>query len=86
MFDREYLKQHNNIVFKDRELIIEKEQNGENTMLRFKIGDGVKPYGLLQYVSSLYALFPNICLCDNEYKSCLTISFDSNSGNENMNK
>ena len=75
IYDKQYLKDHNNIVFKDRELIIEREVSGENVMLRFKIGDGIKQYNSLQYVSSLYALFPNICLCDKEYKSCFTLSF-----------
>ena len=75
IYDKSYLIEHSSRVFKARELIIEREIVGDQTMLRFKIGDGVKPYSALQYVSSLYALFPKIDLCDTEYKNCITISF-----------
>ena len=75
MFNKDYLNENGHIIFRERELIIEKEQKGENTMLRFKIGDGVKPYNALQYISSMYALFPKICLCDTNYDNCLNIKF-----------
>ena len=42
-------------IFRDRELIVESEGTGDNTVLRFKIGDGVKPYSALPYVSSMYS-------------------------------
>lgn len=76
MYDRQFLKENNNMVFKNRELIVEKETSGENVTLRFKIGDGHTPYQFLNYISSLYALYPEFCMCDTEYKSCAVISFE----------
>ena len=77
-FTKEYLKQNASTVFQDRELIVEVEKGStkENTVLRFKIGDGVKPYSQLPYVSSLYALFPSVNLCDNNYQNILKISLE----------
>lgn len=80
MFDRKYLKDHSDKVFADRELVIEREVSGEQTMLRFKIGDGIHPYSTLQYISSLYALFPQVKLCDTEYNNSVTLLFDSKGG------
>lgn len=82
VYSREYLKENGHLIFKKRELIIEREEIGENVMLRFKIGDGVRPYSMIQYVSSLYALYPEICMCDKEYNTCLNIKFD-NTGETN---
>jgi hypothetical protein len=77
IFDRSYLKNNPNIVFRDRELVVEKDRMGENTVLRFKIGDGIRTYDMLQYVSSLYALYPNICLFDKNYDNCFTVLFNN---------
>ena len=76
MYDRQYLKDHCNMIFKNRELIIESEKSGENTTLRFKICDGHTPYSSLNYISSLYALYPQFCLCDSSYNNCVNISFE----------
>lgn len=77
MYDRKYLRENGHKIFKDRELIIEKDVSGENVMLRFKIGDGIRPYSELQYISSMYALYPSICLCDSEYETCFKLCFDA---------
>ena len=76
IFDKSYLKDNCNLIFKDRELITEKEVNGENVTLRFKLGDGHTPYKDLRYISSLYALYPNFYLCDSSYNGCINISFN----------
>jgi hypothetical protein len=65
-------------VFRNRELIIEKESDGveEHTVFRFKIGDGLTTYKNLKYVSSMYSLLPEICLCNKDYSSKLVINFN----------
>ena len=76
-FDRKYLKENNHIVFKNRELIIERETSDDpesGDMFRFKIGDGITPYRNLKYTSTIYALFPNVCLYDSNYETCVSIS------------
>jgi hypothetical protein len=77
-FDKEYLKQNSTIIFKSRELIveIEKPDNVEDEpTYRFKVGDGITPYTLLPYVSSLYALVPNICFYNKDSTSCVKLNF-----------
>lgn len=77
-FDKEYLKQNSTIIFKSRELIveIEKPDNAEEEpTYRFKVGDGITPYTLLPYVSSLYALVPNICFYNKDSTSCVKLNF-----------
>lgn len=77
-YTKKYLEENSSIVFKDREFIVEVEKgtNSEDSTLRFKVGDGVRPYYSLPYVSSLYALFPNIKLCNVDYSKELSISFE----------
>lgn len=74
IIDRQKLKENSQIIFRNRELIIEKEeQSVDNMVLRFKIGDGIKTYDALPYVSSLYSLFPEFCLCDSKYENSINI-------------
>lgn len=77
-FDRQYLKENGHKVFRDRELIIESETDGqkEHSVYRYKIGDGVTPYKNLNYISSLYSVFPNIIFYDEEYQNAIEISFE----------
>lgn len=79
VYDRKYLKEHDHIIFKNRELVIERDGTGDNVMLRFKIGDGIRPYRDLQYISSMYALYPSVCLFDGDYENCFTLSFEEKS-------
>lgn len=76
ILERQYLKDHPDIIFRNRELIVEKDGDGENAVYRFKIGDGVKPYSVLQYISSLYALYPNFHMYDKKYEKGFTVSFE----------
>jgi hypothetical protein len=62
-------------IFRDRELIVESEGTGDNTVLRFKIGDGVKPYSALPYVSSMYALYPYVYLYNSDYTNGIKLMF-----------
>ena len=56
VFDKEYLRENNHIVFKNRELIVERDSGTDDsdTTYRFKIGDGVTTYRDLKYISSIY--------------------------------
>lgn len=76
--DRKYLKDNPTIVFKNRELIVEVERPDnieDEPVYRFKVGDGVTPYNLLQYVSSLYSLVPNICFYNKDGTNCIKLDF-----------
>lgn len=74
-FERSSIK-NSDIVFRDRELIVEYEGNDvSNQVLRFKIGDGIHQYKDLSYVSSLYALYPHIMLYDSNYTHCIKMEF-----------
>lgn len=76
-FTKEYLKENSDIVFRNRELIVEEDDDGiqEHKVYRFKLGDGVTPYRNLKHISSLYALLPDVIFYDNTYKNSLTIKF-----------
>ena len=63
------------LVLRDRELLVETEGVGETLTARFKIGDGVTPYSDLPYISSIYKLFPNFVLYNNNYNIGVNISF-----------
>lgn len=80
-FTKDYLKSNSDIVFKNRELIIEEDCDGvsEHSVFRFKIGDGITPYCDLKYISSLYTLFPNIILYDEDYNNSITLKFTEES-------
>ena len=77
-YTRDYLDENSNIVFRDRELIVEvdKGTSKDDTTFRFKIGDGIKSYSALPYISSLYALFPKVVLYNIDYSTELAISLD----------
>lgn len=77
-FDKKYLKQNSTIIFKNRELIVEMEKPDsveDEPTYRFKVGDGITPYALLPYVSSLYALVPDICFYNKDSTSCVKLNF-----------
>lgn len=76
---KEYLTKNSSIVFKNRELIIEKDFDGidEHTVYRFKIGDGISSYQNLKYVSNIYSLLPEFSLCNKDYSSELVINFSN---------
>ena len=80
-YTRDYMKDHGNMIFRDREIVVEKDQNGDNVVLRFKIGDGVRPYNQLQYVSSLYSLFPEVSFFNKDYSNGITLCFDTKEEN-----
>jgi hypothetical protein len=64
-------------VPKDRELIVEEDvkDSDDKSVYRFKVGDGMRPYSDLPYVSSLYSLFPNVLLCDTNYTRSIELQF-----------
>ena len=76
-FSKEYLRDHGTIIFRDRELVVEEEAgtDKDNTILRFKIGDGKTPYYQLKYASSLYALYPYVCFWDKDYVFSVSLKF-----------
>ena len=73
-YTKEYLKDHD-IILRDREFVIEEDADGENIIQRFKIGDGVKPYSALPYISSLYACYPKIVFYDTDYDRSIEMKF-----------
>ena len=77
-YDKKYLEEHSNIIFRERELIIEVEKGTtpEDTIFRFKVGDGIKPYNALSYSSSIYALFPKIILYNTDYSKGISLSLE----------
>ena len=42
------------MILKDRELLVETEGEGDELIVRFKVGDGKTPYSQLKYISTLY--------------------------------
>ena len=74
-FTKKYLSENSQIVFKNRELIMEEDNDGvrEHIVYRFKIGDGVTPYNELRYISSLYSLIPNVIFYDSDYKNSVVL-------------
>lgn len=73
VFDKEYLRENNHIIFKNRELIVERDPGTDDsdTTYRFKIGDGVTPYRDLKYISSIYNLFPSFTYYDKDYETAI---------------
>lgn len=63
-----------NLILYDRELLLEYEGEGNELTVRFKIGDGKTPYSQLKYIASMYDLYPNFKLCDNDYSKLINIS------------
>lgn len=64
---REQLQRNNSLILKDRELLVETEGEGNELVVRFKIGDGKTPYSQLKYIATLYDLFPNFKLYNTDY-------------------
>ena len=67
-----------NHVFKYRELIVEVSPAPDpesKPEYRFKIGDGVTPFVLLPYVSTLNSLVPLICFYNNDGTSRVALKF-----------
>lgn len=69
------LARHGDVIFADRELVVEVSGSGDDATYKFKIGDGKTPYSSLKYVSSIYALFPSFKLCNGDYSKVLNITF-----------
>ena len=57
------------MILKDRELLVETEGEGDELIVRFKVGDGKTPYPQLKYISTLYDLFPNFKLYSKSRRS-----------------
>ena len=76
VFDKEYLKENGHIIFKNRELIVERDKGVDesDTTYRFKIGDGITPYNSLKYISSIYNLFPSFTYYDKDYETAIHFS------------
>lgn len=76
-FSKDYLKQHGDIIFKNRELVIEEDKgtDSSSTTQRFKIGDGFTPYSALKYASSVYAFYPEIIFYDDTYNNYVAVQF-----------
>lgn len=78
-FTKQYMKDHDTMILKNRELIIEVDNsNPENVALRYKIGDGITSYKNLKYVSSLYSLFPKVYIYDKDYLNFICIDLEDN--------
>jgi hypothetical protein len=79
-YTKEYLSEHSDMVFHNRELIIESDESSVgDPVLRFKIGDGMTPYKQLKYVSSIYSLFPTFAICDASYNHEIILNLDGDS-------
>ena len=63
------------LILKDRELLLETEGVDDKFTVRFKIGDGATPYKELPYISSIYKLFPNFTLYNNNYTFGVDVLF-----------
>ena len=73
-YSKEDMKnQYNSLILKNRELLVETEGEGDELIVRFKIGDGKTPYSQLKYISTLYDLFPNFQLFSKDYSLGLNI-------------
>ena len=79
---KNFLENNENLVFHNREFIVEIDEDYDesHTIYKFKIGDGITPYKDLQYVTSIYSLFPEINLCSKDYSSILNICFNKMEG------
>ena len=64
-------------VPKLRELIVEEDvgDSEDKAVYRFKIGDGMRRYSELPYISSIYSLFPTVLLCDPNYTRSVELKF-----------
>ena len=65
------------IILKEREFLVETEGENETLVARFKIGDGRTKYSELPYQSSIYKLFPEFILYNNEYTYGVKIKLKS---------
>lgn len=74
MFNRDDIR-GSSIIFRDRELVVESDGDGDNAVLRFKIGNGIEPYSSLPYVSSMYALYPFVYLYNKDYTNSIKLTF-----------
>lgn len=77
-FSKLELEMNSSKIFRSRELIVEVSPTPDpesDPEYRFKIGDGVTPYMLLPYVSSLNSLIPVICFYNNDGTSRVSLKF-----------
>lgn len=65
------------IILKDKEFLVETEGENETLIARFKIGDGKTKYSELPYQSSIYKLFPEFLLYNNDYTYGVKIKLKS---------
>lgn len=65
---------YSDMILKDRELLVETEGEGDELIVRFKVGDGKTPYSQLKYISTLYDLYPNFKLYSSDYTLGLNIA------------
>jgi len=65
---------YSDMILKDRELLVETEGEGDELIVRFKVGDGKTPYSQLKYISTLYDLYPNFKLYSSDYTLGLNIT------------
>lgn len=63
------------MILRDKELLVETEGEDNELVVRFKIGDGKTTYSQLKYISSLYDLFPNFKLYNNDYSLGINVNF-----------
>jgi hypothetical protein len=66
---------YNDMILKNRELLVETEGEGDELVVRFKLGDGKTTYSQLKYISSLYDLFPNFKMYNNDYSLGINVNF-----------
>ena len=63
------------LILKEKEFFVETEGEDDTFVARFKIGDGKTKYLDLPYQSSIYKLFPEFYLYNNNYSYGVKIKF-----------
>jgi hypothetical protein len=63
------------LILKEKEFFVETEGENDTFVARFKIGDGKTKYSDLPYQSSIYKLFPEFYLYNNNYSYGVKIKF-----------
>lgn len=63
------------LILKEKEFFVETEGENDTFIARFKVGDGKTKYSDLPYQSSIYKLFPEFYLYNNNYSYGVKIKF-----------
>ena len=63
------------LILKEKEFFVESEGENDTFVARFKVGDGKTKYSDLPYQSSIYKLFPEFYLYNNNYSYGVKIKF-----------